>query len=131
MVVMDKFDNGYRQFLLPLATRDPKVMAAVKSCTAAHVAEREPQFAATAQRCHAIAVQQLVRHSKEVPSDRDTDHSAAAALLVLLVGQMISGGTDFPALHRMLLSWVQLAGGEEVLRSSGSYTYFLLQQILM
>lgn len=131
MVVMDKPDNGYRQFLLPLATRDPKVMAAVKACTAAHVAERDPALADDAQRCHATAVQLLVRHSKEVPFCRDTDHSAAAALLVLLVGQMISGGTDFPFLHRMLLSWVQVAGGEDVLRSSGDYTYFLLQQILM
>ena len=110
MVVLDSISNGYRHILLPLALQDEVVHRAVSVVAAHHLAERNPKLrgpAATGQ----MAIISRLRRDACRSSWRDLcTVSTWATILILLVGETVTGGSDFVYLLVMLRCLIEQTG---------------------
>lgn len=103
MVMYDDEANGYRYQILPLAQHDAVVQSAVCMVAGFHLAAARPELRAPAEKCRAAIVRHLRESSLAKPS---LDEYNWAILLLLLVGDLVTGHEHVLALSRMLDSFL-------------------------
>lgn len=128
MVVFDEVSNGYRDLLLPMACRDELLQWAISSVTAQHLALRQPHFQAAVAADRAAIISRLRRDSIQRSPDRVFDISTWSALIVLLVGETVTGSSQYSYLLRTLLCLVE---NININRTTSAVAQFLLQQTHM
>lgn len=129
MVVLDDSYNGWRCFILPFACADEIVMDAVSAVSAFHIREkRDRQRDYRPDRLYAKVISGLRRRNLLEERDLETRQSVFLAIIVLLVGVMVNGSSDFPILFYMLQSALEAIGGESGL-GDGELARFLMRQI--
>jgi hypothetical protein len=129
MVVFDDKFNGYRNFLLPLAYQDDLVQRAVSVVAAFHLSAKRPDLLPLAETGRSEIIKRLCADAFAGDSTKVFSMSTWATIIVLLVGETVTGSQDFVHLYRMLtnlLSHIRLSGTEP---SPGRG--FLLQQSRM
>ncbi|KAB8238979.1 uncharacterized protein BDW43DRAFT_260399 [Aspergillus alliaceus] len=104
MVIFDHIANGYRDILLPLACEDEVLRGAIRVVAAQHLALREERFRPVAEVGRAAIISRLRRDSLQASPDRIFNLSTWATLIVLLVGETITGSSEYIHLLRTLLS---------------------------
>lgn len=144
MTAIDGMHNGWRHLVLPMTSNNELVLNAVVTVSLYHIAFN--QFArndASSNTNEASAATSLVRDPNEMYNrvisglrnqpklntcDNKTKTSILVTILVLFVGAMVTGRTDFPLLARMMESAIEAVGGEDCLPENDVAT-FIKQQI--
>ncbi|KAE8414358.1 hypothetical protein BDV36DRAFT_265443 [Aspergillus pseudocaelatus] len=104
MVIFDHVSNGYRDIFLPLACEDEVLRGAIRVVAAQHLALRHPGFQDMAEIGRAAIISRLRRDSLQATSDSIVNLRTWAVLIVLLVGETITGSPQYSHLLRTLLS---------------------------
>ncbi|CRK05845.1 hypothetical protein BN1723_001638 [Verticillium longisporum] len=102
MVVLDFAGNGYRDVILPLAMQDDVLRRAISVVAAFHLAQKAPHLQQTALAGHQAIVQKLRRDSLMLRPDQLFTPYTWATIVVLLVGETITGADNFAYLLEML-----------------------------
>ncbi|KAL1855227.1 hypothetical protein Daus18300_011228 [Diaporthe australafricana] len=101
MVILDKVSNGYRDFILPMALHDEVLCRAVGVVAAQHLSQGRPALELTAEKGRAAVISRL-RRDASLP-DQVFNEFTWATLIVLLVGETVTGNADYGFLVQMLL----------------------------
>ncbi|KAJ3491157.1 hypothetical protein NLG97_g5649 [Lecanicillium saksenae] len=129
MVVLDFQGNAYRQMILPLATRDPMVSQAVSVVSAFHLAQVVPSLRMKAE----INQQRILSKLRQSALDPNPNQffklSNWVTILVLLVGDTITGSTNYVYLLDLLLQLSRAALSDKSL--SDNVKKFVKQQTYM
>ncbi|KAF7594252.1 hypothetical protein BBP40_009804 [Aspergillus hancockii] len=129
MVVMDDRYNGWRYLVLPFALSDQMVRNAVMAVSAFHISHKTGgKLRVRPDKLYAQAILGLQSRSSLNEYDMLTRQSIFVVIIILLVGVMVNGRSDFPILFKMLQSALDAVGGEEGL-GNGELGEFLLRQI--
>ncbi|KAH7193812.1 uncharacterized protein B0J16DRAFT_336048 [Fusarium flagelliforme] len=148
MVAIDGVHNDWRHLLLPLAQQDELVMDAVLTVSAFHfhinklqntLRQSKQQYNAFGTRTYDSYVPdpyqllgrtlQGLRIRQELNSgDQTTQHSVLITLLLLMTSVLVTGGSDFPMLLRMLESALDAIGGKEGL-GTGILAGFIMREL--
>ncbi|KAH7017964.1 uncharacterized protein B0I36DRAFT_394484 [Microdochium trichocladiopsis] len=108
MVVFDSSDNGYRRIIMPMACQSDVVMRALSVVAAFHLAgmgittSTASSLRAAAEAGQQAILSKLVQDSRQLNPDRVFSMSTWAAVLILLVGDTITGSDNYPRLLEML-----------------------------
>ncbi|TPX09110.1 uncharacterized protein E0L32_001627 [Thyridium curvatum] len=129
MVVLDSVSNGYRHIILPLACQDQVLGRAVSVVAAFHLAQQAPDLAPIAEAGHRAVVEKLRRDSLELEPNQLFNPYTLATILVLLVGDTITGASNYRYLLEMLACLMRLP--ESVYMLPGSVRAFFMQQVKM
>ncbi|CAG7920640.1 unnamed protein product [Penicillium olsonii] len=127
MVILDGISNGYRDVLLPLACEDPLLQRAICVVATQHLALHNTNHKNAADQDRAAVISRLRRDSLQSSPDRVFSVSTWATLIVLLVGETITGSSEC---GYMLQTLISLAGNIPQAESS-QLTWFLQQQTHM
>lgn len=100
MVVLDGRFNGYRDLILPLACEDDLVKDAVSVVSMYHLAPERPEMHFHAEAGLQLIIRRLLQRISQL--ENALDLSAWATIIVLLVGETITGGNNLPFLFRIL-----------------------------
>lgn len=129
MVVLDFAGNGYRDIILPLAMHDDVLRRAVSVVAAFHLAQKAPQLRQAALAGHQAIVEKLRRDSLLLGPEQLFTPYTWATIVVLLVGETITGADNYVYLLEMLTCLRQAPEAVEALPSS--LREFFLQQVKM
>ncbi|RSM13564.1 hypothetical protein CDV31_005734 [Fusarium ambrosium] len=129
MVVLDSFSNGYRDIILPLACQDEVLERAVSVVSAFHLAQKAPGLRPAAEAGHHAIVTKLRRDSLKLTPEQLFNPYTLATILVLLVGETITGADNYTYLLEMLNCLAQ--SPESIAALPQSLREFFLQQIKM
>ena len=102
MVVLDSNSNGYRDVILPLACHDDNLAQAVSVVSAFHLGQKDPKLQHIAETGHQAIVQKLRRDSLQLSPEQLFNPYILATILVLLVGETITGADNYTYLLEML-----------------------------
>lgn len=127
MVILDNVSNGYRDVLLPLACEDQLLQRAICVVATQHLALHNSNYQNAADQSRAAVISQLCRDSLQSSPDRIFNVSTWATLIILLVGETITGSSEC---GHMLQTLISLARNISHATPSG-LTHFLLQQTHM
>ncbi|KAM0276643.1 hypothetical protein ACHAQH_006552 [Verticillium albo-atrum] len=148
MVTVDGIDNSWRHLVLPFAHQDELVMSAVLAVSAfhTHIASLPRQstsqpdsdpaadcgtldaFPVYLHNLESNVVAGLRRLSELDGLDTTQKQSILITILVLQVGAMVTGRSDFPSLYRMLDSAFDAVGGMSAL-GGGEPADFIKSQV--
>ncbi|KAJ4154153.1 hypothetical protein LMH87_010614 [Akanthomyces muscarius] len=103
MVVLDFHDNAYRQMVLPLAAQNPMVSQAVGVVSAFHLSQVVPSLRMKAEVGQQRVLSRLRRSALDPNPDSFFKHSNWVTILVLLVGDTITGSKNYVYLLDLLL----------------------------
>ncbi|OJD36357.1 c6 zinc finger domain protein [Diplodia corticola] len=104
MVVLDRVSNGYRDFILPMACEDEVLRRAVEVVAAQHLChEKRPDLQAAAEAGRAAVISRLRRDALQAPPERVFNVYTWATLIVLLVGETVTGSSEYGYLVQMLM----------------------------
>ncbi|KAJ5280540.1 hypothetical protein N7478_005912 [Penicillium angulare] len=109
MVVLD-ISNGYRDILLPLACEYPLIQRAVGVVAAQHLALHQPSFQAIADQGRSSLISRLSRDSFLESPHKVFNLSTWATLIILLVGETITGSSEYSHLLQTLMCLVRNVG---------------------
>lgn len=129
MVAIDDKWNGYRSIILPLATTDPLVRRAVTVVGELHLVRRRIDLLGPAIRSRAAIIRSLHRDALLGQPDRVYSISTWATIVLLLVGETVTGDQGFVHLFPMLNSLLEGFDDHSVL--DFEVTRFLQQQTQM
>ncbi|UPL01428.1 hypothetical protein LCI18_012362 [Fusarium solani-melongenae] len=129
MVVLDSLSNGYRDIILPLACQDEVLERAVSVVSAFHLAQKAPGLRPAAEAGHHAIVTKLRRDSLKLTPEQLFNPYTLATILVLLVGETITGADNYTYLLEMLNCLAQ--SPESIAALPRSLREFFLQQIKM
>lgn len=104
MVVFDDDTNGYRSLVLPMALEDDLLRRAVGVVAAQHLSRQRPELQAAAEAGRSAVISRLRNDSLQHSEDRVFNKFTWATLLVLLVGETVTGSADYGFFVQMLLS---------------------------
>ena len=104
MVALDDDTNGYRSLILPMAIEDDVLRQAVSVVAAQHLSCQRPELRKAAEAGHAAIISRLRSDSLHQSADEVFNKSTWATLIVLLVGETVTGSADYGFLIQMLLS---------------------------
>ncbi|KAH8678447.1 hypothetical protein BX600DRAFT_431724 [Xylariales sp. PMI_506] len=117
MVVVDSIPNGYRSIILPLACQDELLQRTVGVVAAQHVGQTSEVMRSAADVGRTAIIERLQRDCWEAEGAGVGTGAASngrvfsvftwATLIVLLVGETITSGSDYGPLLRMLLVTAQ------------------------
>ncbi|POR38847.1 Uncharacterized protein TPAR_00938 [Tolypocladium paradoxum] len=107
MVIFDLTGNGYRQIILALAYQDETVGRAVSVIAAFHLAQKAPHMRMAAEMGQQAISSRLCRDSLRLEPNRFFSLSTWATILVLLVGDTITGSNNYVHLLELLSSLAQ------------------------
>lgn len=107
MVVLDSISNGYRDIILPLAIEDAVVQRAVSVVAAHHLAAKMTAIRKPAMEGQMAIISRLRRDSLEIGHTNLFTISNLATIIVLLVGDTVTGGNDFVHLLELLRCLMQ------------------------
>lgn len=135
MVAVDGLHNGWRHLVLPFAQHDELVMNAVLTVSAFHVhmnllGPNSAQFPGDVPDPHELyrhVICGLKQQRELTTCDTTKKQSVLMTILVLIVGTMVTGQSDFPFLFRMLEAAIEAVGGDTVLGSTDSAAFILSQ----
>lgn len=102
MVVYDIDNNGYRDQLLPLALHDPLVQRAVSVVSALHLGLRQPDLRRYAEVGRAAIIARLRQDAMSGSVENVSTLATWATLIILLVGETVTGSSEFVHLFSML-----------------------------
>jgi hypothetical protein len=107
MILVDGLSNGYRYHILPLAMEDATVQRAVCVASAFHLSVQRPELRLPAEAGRAVVIKKLKDKAttEEVFSIR-----TLATIILLFVGELITGSHDIITSYRMLMSFVSAKG---------------------
>ncbi|CAD0084658.1 unnamed protein product [Aureobasidium vineae] len=129
MVVFDTGSNGYRNVLLPLAYQDDLVQRAVSVVAAFHLSSKQPNLLPLAETGRAEIIKRLRADAFAKESNKVFSMSTWATIILLLVGETVTGSRDFVHLYPMLTN---LLSHNRLLEAEpSSERGFLLQQSRM
>ncbi|KAF9637003.1 hypothetical protein BFW01_g7899 [Lasiodiplodia theobromae] len=104
MVVLDNVSNGYRDFILPMACEDEVLRRAVEVVAAQHLSHsKRPDLQAAAEAGRAAVISRLRRDAMQAPQEQVFNVFTWATLIVLLVGETVTGSSEYGYLVQMLL----------------------------
>ncbi|KAE8371989.1 hypothetical protein BDV26DRAFT_111831 [Aspergillus bertholletiae] len=126
MVIFDNVSNGYRDIFLPLACEDEVLRGAIRVVAAQHLALRHPGFQDIAEIGRTAIISRLRHDSLQATSDSNFNLRTWATLIVLLVGETITGSPEYSHLLRTLSLMPSLCQME----ATPAY-HFLVQQTHM
>lgn len=126
MVVLDHVANGYRDIILPLACEHDLLRNAVSVVAAQHLALSCPSYQEVADDGRATLISQLRREAFQASPDHVFDQGTWATIIVLLVGETITGSSEYGHLLQTLLCLFQNVG-----HMDSSTKTFLTQQTHM
>ncbi|RAK90748.1 C6 zinc finger domain protein [Aspergillus costaricaensis CBS 115574] len=106
MVVLD-ISNGYRDIILPMALEDNLLQQAVAVVAAQHLGSRHPSCRAATESRRSAIISRLRRDSQVGSPDLVFNPSTWATLIVLLVGETVTGSSEYSHLLRTLLTLAQ------------------------
>ncbi|KAF5020738.1 hypothetical protein F66182_7240 [Fusarium sp. NRRL 66182] len=129
MVVLDSSSNGYRGLILPLAYQDENLARAVSVVSSFHLAQKDPKLQQVAEQGHQDIVAKLRRDSLQLSPEQLFNPYTLATILVLLVGETITGADNYTYLLEMLNCLTQYPDWIDMLPSS--LRDFFLQQVKM
>ncbi|KAI4726131.1 hypothetical protein E4T49_06058 [Aureobasidium sp. EXF-10728] len=129
MVVFDTGFNGYRNFLLPLAYQDDLVQRAVSVVAAFHLSTKRPDLLPLAETGRTEIIKRLRADAFTKDSNKVFSMSTWATIILLLVGETVTGSRDFVHLYPMLTNLLSHNRLLEV--EPSSERGFLLQQSRM
>ncbi|KAH8817330.1 hypothetical protein F5884DRAFT_779084 [Xylogone sp. PMI_703] len=129
MVVLDFISNGYRDIILPLACQDPVVGRAVSVVAAFHLSAKVPSLRQSAEAGQLAIISKLRRDSLQLKPHELFNISTWATILVLLVGETITGADNYRYLLEMLMHMVQCTGFEHAVPAA--VRDFFVQQTKM
>ncbi|KAM5349130.1 hypothetical protein ACJ41O_008953 [Fusarium nematophilum] len=127
MVVLDSFSNGYRDIILPLACQDEVLGRAVSVVAAFHMAQKAPQLRPAAEAGHHAIVTKLRKDSLQLRPEQLFNPYTLATILVLLVGETITGADNYAYLLEMLNCLAR--SPESIAMLPASLKDFFLQQV--
>ncbi|RAL12603.1 Zn(II)2Cys6 transcription factor [Aspergillus homomorphus CBS 101889] len=129
MVVIDDQYNGWRCTILPIAHADELVLNSVLAVSSLHLKGTvgSPSFA-DPHMLYTKVIKGLQSRSDLSACDMSTKKSVILTIIILLAAVMVTGGTDFPILFRMLQSALDAVGGDGGLEEDG-VSAFLLREI--
>ncbi|KAJ4229009.1 hypothetical protein NW759_003730 [Fusarium solani] len=150
MVAIDGVLNDWRHILLPLAQTDELVMDAVLTVSAFHfhLNKLSHNLHANNQQ-HTIfggsfgihdfyvpdpyqlcgrTLRGLRQRQELVNADQTEKHSVLISLLLLITAVLVTGGSDFPVLFRMMESAFDAIGGKEGL-GTGTLAEFIMREL--
>ena len=104
MVAVDTDFNGYRTVVLPLACHHIEVRRAVCIVSALHLGDKMANLSDRARSSRVAMIHRLKRLADQEDWDEILSLPHQVVILLLLVGEMITGGDDFSFLIKMLLS---------------------------
>lgn len=107
MVVIDHHSNGYRNILLPLATQDPLVQRAVSVVAALHLGRNQNGLLQAAEKGRSAIIERLRNDASYGQHDKIFNVSTWATLLLLLVGETVTGDHEFIHIFAMLQSFLE------------------------
>lgn len=129
MVVFDNDSNGYRDVLLPLAYQDDLVQRAVSVVAAFHLSSKRPDLLPIAESGRSAIIQKLRADAFAGESSKVFSMPTWATIILLLVGETVTGSRDFIHLYPMLTN---LLSHDNLLDAgTSSARRFLLQQSRM
>lgn len=148
MVAIDGLHNDWRHLLLPLAQQDELVMDAVLTVSAFHFhinkldsnfKKNQKQYSAFGTNTYDTYVpdpyqllgrtlQGLRQRQELICNNQTTQHSVLISLLLLMTSVLVTGGSDFPVLLRMLESALDVIGGKEGL-GTGILAGFIMREL--
>ncbi|KEQ59512.1 uncharacterized protein M437DRAFT_56663 [Aureobasidium melanogenum CBS 110374] len=102
MVIFDTGFNGYRNFLLPMAYQDDLVQRAVSVVAAFHLSTKRPDLIPLAETGLAEIIKRLRADAFAKDSNGVFSTSTWATIILLLVGETVTGSRDFVHLYPML-----------------------------
>ena len=114
MVVLDNNFNGYRSLVLPMAMEDDLLRRAVGVVAAQHLSRERPELQHAAEAGRAAVISRLRSDSLQQSADRLFNKFTWATLIVLLVGETVTGSADFRFFVQMLLSLSTCNPGRDV-----------------
>jgi hypothetical protein len=123
MVVLDTASNGYRHLILPMALENPTLRRAVGVVAAQHL-----RHSSAAEAGRSAIISQLREDAMSGVPERIFNKYTWATLIVLLVGETVTGSVDYKYLVQMLICLV-LSG--PVCGLSGEGVRFLQTQTNM
>ncbi|KAI0604630.1 Fungal specific transcription factor domain protein [Pyrenophora tritici-repentis] len=103
MVILDTSSNGYRDILLPMALEDEVLCRAVAVVAAQHLSRERLELQEVAEAGRTAIISRLRRDSLSATADRVFNQFTWATLIVLLVGETVTGSADYSFLIQMLL----------------------------
>ncbi|KAK5400828.1 hypothetical protein LTR06_011212 [Exophiala xenobiotica] len=103
MVLLDSDLNGYRSVLLQFACEDDLVRCAIMTASLYHKSVHQPGLRSKADAYYMNIIQRLRRQAGDVHGhDGALKVSTWATVVLLLVVENVSGGTNMPQVFRML-----------------------------
>lgn len=127
MVILDNVSNGYRELLLPMACHDEVLQHAIAAVASQHIAGRYPAMRPAAESERAAVISRLRQDSLQPTPDRVFNASTWATLIVLLVGETITGSSEYKYLLHTLMCLAQNISQVEHTAANS----FLMQQTHM
>lgn len=128
MVVLDTDSNGYRQFVLPMAMENDVLRQAVGVVAAQLFSQERPEMRNAAEAGRAAIISRLRNEALTAPPDQVFNKFTWATLIVLLVGETVTGSGDYAFLIQMLLT---LSANSRVENEDSALTRFLVTQTNM
>lgn len=123
MAVFDGPYNKYRSIFLPLAAGDELVRNALLAASAHQLSSKRPEFTRIGLEFQAAAISCL---GQALTTDAHTA-TVLAALVLLLVNDLVSAGNDYKVLHRLWHSY-QTASEKKFTASEDTVIEFLRKQ---
>lgn len=128
MVAINQVFNGYRDLILPMSEQDDTVRNAILAASASHMSLHRSEWKNAASRYRMAAIRGLNEQNKTKHINEVAAQSNLSTMILLLVDEMVTVGTDFQILLRMVTSFVASQGGPEVVEEK-PLGKFLMQQI--
>ncbi|KAF2823620.1 hypothetical protein CC86DRAFT_297738 [Ophiobolus disseminans] len=128
MVVLDTASNGYREVILPMAFENDVLRRTVCVVAAQHLSRHAPNVRDAAEDSRAMVISHLRKHSDSATQDQVFNHFTWATIIVLLVGETVTGSPTCSHLLRMLLC---LAENSRTRNENSTITRFLETQTNM
>jgi len=126
MVVCDQGFNGYREVILPMAYQDDVIQRTVSVVAALHLSRQRPDLLPCAESGRAAIIQRLRTDALGGRSDKVFNLSTWATIVLLLVGETVTGSSEFVHLYAMLTSFLNQTKPLRQLQSTEAR--FILQQ---
>lgn len=126
MVILDKVSNGYREFILPMALQDEVLCRAVTVVAAQHLSQGHPALEMAAEKGRTAVISRLRRDASL--ASQVFNEFTWATLIILLVGETVTGNADYSFLVQMMLC---LANNDAIRTKESPLTRFLKAQTHM
>ncbi|KAF2716232.1 hypothetical protein K431DRAFT_325665 [Polychaeton citri CBS 116435] len=129
MRVFDNGINGCRNIILPLAFQDDLVQRAMCVVSAFHLAPRNHRLYAIAEADRSAIIARLAVNATSGNAGSILNVSTWATILVLLVGEALTGSEEFGYLYNMITTFLQ--GDRSLTGATPETSEILLQQTRM